>query len=292
MKRKQLIAGAMAVLLALTPIQGVRAEGGIAIDKSHFPDAHFREYVSSEFDKNEDGMLSGDEIGEATRVTCKGMDIRNLAGIEYFTKLKELYCSDNKLTTLDVSGCSGLKDLSFDGSKLSNLNMSGLTGLECVRCHNVTKLDVSKFTKLKSLECNDCKLQTLDVSGCTKLEDLMLEGCTIKKLNASGCTKLKRLDCSDNKIKHLDLRTNKKLRYLCCSKNKLRRLDLAKGAVNAIASNENSGSLTGNGGKDGKNLIITVATKKDQKKAKKLLKYGSGWDFAGAPKAKVIVRKK
>ena len=42
------------------------SDGAIMIDEEHFPDAKFRDYVSSTFDKNTDGLLSKEEIEAVT----------------------------------------------------------------------------------------------------------------------------------------------------------------------------------------------------------------------------------
>ncbi|MBE5900785.1 MAG: hypothetical protein E7280_02650 [Lachnospiraceae bacterium] len=194
MKRKQLVAGILAVLLAFTPIQSVRAEGGIALDTSHFPDKIFREYVSKKFDTDKDGMLSEIEIDDITAVDCSNKGISSLVGIEHFRWLKSLNCNNNKLTKLDVS---------------KNI---WLTSLRCKE-NKLTKLNVRKNTELYRLCCHKNKIRKLDVSRNEKLYTLF---------------------CQKNKLTKLDLRWNSKLCVLRAYNNKLRRVDLAKGHVDVM----------------------------------------------------------
>ena len=209
MKRKQFIAGVMAVLLALTPIQSVRAEGGVAVDEAHFPDALFREYVSARFDKNKDGVLSENEIEKATWVECHEMDIYTLAGIEYFTELKTLYCWDDKITILDVS----------QNTKLKQLNC---------RNNQLTKLDVSQNTNLAHLSCGGNQITELDVSGCsTALQWLFCEDNELMTLDVSGCTELGNLNCQNNQLATLDVSQNTNLSTLYCAGNKFTSLDVS-----------------------------------------------------------------
>lgn len=79
----------------------------------------------------------------------------SLEGIEYFTALDTLYCSNNQLTALDVSNCTLLKILSCDYNQL-------------------TALDVSGCTALQELDCSENQLTALNVSGCTQLTTLNL----------------------------------------------------------------------------------------------------------------------
>lgn len=122
---------------------------GIAINETNFPDANFRKYLLEQ-DYGSDGVLTETEIAEITYMDLPGTDIENLKGIEYFKGLEYLSCSDNKLTSLDVSGCSNLRGLFCSLNKL-------------------TSLDVSGCSMLNFLYCNDNQLTSLDVSGCSEL---------------------------------------------------------------------------------------------------------------------------
>lgn len=46
-----------------------------------------------------------------TVIDVSSKNIASLEGIQYFTALEELYCYDNTLTSLDVSGCKALETL-------------------------------------------------------------------------------------------------------------------------------------------------------------------------------------
>ncbi len=85
------------------PYEGEPADG-IEISEANFPDDNFRAYVSSEdIDRNRDGYLSDDEIVATTEINVSYLNISDLKGIEFFNGLKELNCSYNQLTSLDVS---------------------------------------------------------------------------------------------------------------------------------------------------------------------------------------------
>ena len=55
----------------------VFADGGVAIDEINFPDEKFRNYVK-QFDTNEDGTLSEDDIENIVYIDCSYMNILNL----------------------------------------------------------------------------------------------------------------------------------------------------------------------------------------------------------------------
>lgn len=175
----------LALLLALlaaavlAPVAAMASEPqSVEINDKNFPDARFQAYVK-DFDKDDDGSLSSDEIAKVKEINVSGRNISNLTGIEYFTALEELNCSSNQLTELDVS------------------KNTKLTYLSCELNEEMTRLDVSGCAALKELYCFWNPLTTLDVSDCAALETLNCSYNQLASLDVSGCTALETLDCSD-----------------------------------------------------------------------------------------------
>lgn len=209
--------------------QIVKAAEEIDINETNFPDAIFKEYVSSEFDKDSNGSLSEEEITKATNIYVYDKEIKNLKGIEYFTNLISLECSNNQLTSLDVSKNTYLQVLWCDFNQLTKLDISkntALTELVC-RVNQLTELDVNKNTALTSLSCYENPLTKLDISHNTALEDLCCSSNQLTELNLSNNTALKRLQCFSNQLQKLDLSKNTNLEILECHYNQLTELDLS-----------------------------------------------------------------
>ena len=180
---------------------------GVTIDNTNFPDANFRTVVKK-FDTNQDSSLSDTEIAAVKKINCSNKGITNLKGIEYFTSLNILWCTDNQLTALDVS------------------ENTALTKLNC--CFNkLTSLDVSKNTALTILECNANRLTSLDVSKNTALISLSCVCNQLTSLDVSKNTALTKLNCSINKLTALDVSKNMALTELYCNDNQLTSLDLS-----------------------------------------------------------------
>ena len=145
---------------------------GVTIDNTNFPDANFRTVVKK-FDTNQDSSLSDTEIAAVKKINCSNKGITNLKGIEYFTSLNILWCTDNQLTALDVSENTALTKLNCCFNKLTSLDVSkntALTGLKC-RNNQLTVLDVSKNTALTDLECRNNQLTSLDLSNTNIMND-------------------------------------------------------------------------------------------------------------------------
>ncbi len=220
---------ALALALALLPAASFAA-GDVAVNAATFPDARFREYVSSNFDTNGDGKLSAAEIAAVRTVNVYYGSCKDLTGIGYFTAMTDLNSTINMLGSLDVSRNTALKELVCQYDGLTELDVSrntALTVLDC--CYNrITDLDLSRNTALKSLACGDNPLTSLDLSNCAALEDLNLWSTTLKELDVSRNVALKRLICFGSGLTALDVSRNTALKSLECSFNQLTSLDLSK----------------------------------------------------------------
>lgn len=144
----------------------------VAINETNFPDENFRNYlINDTYSGGSDGILTDAEIKNITYLNVDGKKISSLKGIEFFTALKGLYCSNNQLTSLDVSRCTALTSLSCYENQLTSLNVSGCTALTDISCYNnkLTSLDVSSCTALITLKAYNNQLTSLDLSKNTSL---------------------------------------------------------------------------------------------------------------------------
>ena len=211
---------------------GFCAWGSVVVNETTFPDDVFRTYVLSSnasIDKNQDGVLSDDEIAEVTEIDVSEMGISSLQGIEYFTSLMTLYCGLNQLTELDVSKNTSLMSLECSTNQLTTLDVSKNLYLGMLGCgyNQLTALDVSKNTNLSFLEFTNNKLTAIDVSNNTNLMALGCMSNQLTELDVSKNTSLMSLNCSDNQLTTIDVSNNTSLMYLECGANQLTALDVS-----------------------------------------------------------------
>ena len=248
-RKARIGAAALAMSLALLPKltygANVRAEDTdeIAIDETNFPDAYFRANVSDpEIDTDGNGKLSETELSAVTSWYLTFNSISDLTGIEYFTSLKELYCSNNPLTsldlskntaleileasitdltTLDLSKCANLKKVSVFQSQLTSLDVSACTELTYLdlETNQVTALSLSENPKIEYLYCTNNQLTSLDVTKCTALKQLYCDQNKLTSLDVTNCTALQELYCDKNELTSLDVTKNTSLLELDCSNN-------------------------------------------------------------------------
>ena len=144
--------------------------------------------------------------GNVKKFSCRGNGIVTVRIKEINASnnkgLIELYCEDNQLSFLDISGLTALRLLDCDVNHLSSLDVSGLTALRRLECsyNNFSSLDVSGLTALTEMRCIFNNLSFLDVSGLTALERLDVSFCSIKAINISGCDSLIRIICERNQL--------------------------------------------------------------------------------------------
>lgn len=203
-------------------------DAGIAIDATNFPDANFRNYVLQRVDNNGDGILSTAEADAMTDMMVSYKQISSLQGIEYFTKLEDLTCSNNNLTSLDVSHNTELISLACASNQIAQLDVTMLTQLEGLNVgrNQLAQLDVSQNPKLNLLSASSNNLRELNVSNNPLLEILFIDGNAISSIDVTNNTKLYNLRCGNNQMKSLNLVNNPALKYLLCNGNALTHLDL------------------------------------------------------------------
>ncbi len=204
-------------------------------------DEKFWNFCLSNYDTNQDGLLSDEEIAAVTEMNCSGQELTSLQGIERFDNLTSLDCSENFLTTLDVSNNTKLlildcgynqittlditantvlKVLNCRENKLTALSLDNplLTELSCSENYEMTSMDVSKLPALQTLSCGNNPLGSLDVSNNPELKDLGCHNTNLTILDLSNNEQLVMLHCGINhNLTTLDVSRNKILSTLICS---------------------------------------------------------------------------
>ena len=225
----------------------------VALNSTNFPDATFRSYLRTLYTK---GYLNQTDINNRTSLDLDSRLISDLTGIEWFSALQRLYCSNNSLTSVNLSSNTNLILVDLRNNKLTSLNVSALTALESLYCGsnkltslqlppasssplhtieindnrftslnvsgrtNMVTLNLSNNTLLTALDCHgNSKLTTLYLTGCTALQTLDCYSNHLSVLNMSGLTALSYIDCRSNYFTSLDVSSLTALEYLYCSDN-------------------------------------------------------------------------
>lgn len=202
----------------------------------------FLQFCIREFDTDGDGEVSQYEADQVRTIDCSGMEIVKLTGIGKFSNLETLDCSNNRLTTLDLSqnrhlasltctrnalrkvtvaGCKELRTLDCAYNSLSSLDLSSASALQRVDCSNnsLSTLNVGGCSSLRTLDCSYNSLATLDLSKTAGIVTVTCKRNALASLLLTNCAELVSLDCSYNSVTKLDVKDCRKLSSLNCTDN-------------------------------------------------------------------------
>ncbi|MGN0341365.1 MAG: leucine-rich repeat domain-containing protein [Roseburia sp.] len=242
---KKVFAGIMAVgmiasMLGMTNLvyaneltsgnESLSESGSVEINEQNFPDKAFRDYVSENFDTDDEkGVLSQAELAAVNKIVVNFKSISSLAGVEKFPNLTYLDCGFNSLTALDTSQNKNLETLYCGGNQLTELKLRDNKALTSLNCgsNQLTSLDVTGNPDLEKLFCFYNQLEELDLSENDKLTTLECGDNNMTNLSVINNPNLVELDCKNNRLSELDLSENHDLQTLICSDNRLCYLDVS-----------------------------------------------------------------
>lgn len=128
------------------------AATNIEINADNFPDYYFRDAVRA-YDTNSNNVLEDKEIKRVVQIDVPSRNVESLEGIEYFTELESLRCSNSKLEKLDLSKNTALIKLDCRDNQLLSLDLSKNAALVELYCHDnelaELKLNSKTYDKLQ-----------------------------------------------------------------------------------------------------------------------------------------------
>jgi hypothetical protein len=134
--------------------------------------------------------------------------------------------TSNSNSSPTISGIAGTGGFFVYSTNITSIDVSGLTQLRTLSCNNnaqLSSLNVSGLTQLRTLYCNNnAQLSSLDVSGLTQLTTLQCNNNDqLSSLNVSGLTQLTSLECIDNQLSSLNVSGSTQLTTLKCNSNNI-----------------------------------------------------------------------
>ena len=206
-----------------------------------------------------DNLVPTNNISGRIELDVKGKNIQDLTGIEDFSALKKLDCSENFLTNIDVSLLSNLQILWCYGNQITNLNVDQNIALTALRCENneLSSLNLSNNINLVDLACEENQITSLDVTNNLNLNRFQCGNNLLSSLDVSRNTNLSYLSCEKNQLTELNLTTNSRLAVLICFFNQLTQLDLSQNSSLVVLECSNN-NLCRLNIKNGNNSNVTL----------------------------------
>ncbi|WP_298395775.1 T9SS type A sorting domain-containing protein [Flavobacterium sp.] len=135
---------------------------------------------SIKIDLNDNGIITVAEASlvyelDVSNVTPNG--IVSIAGVELFPNLRILDCSNNDITSINLTNLSLLQSLDCSSNDLgaNGIILNGCTGLTDLDVNGNNLLSTINFSTLVSLatiDLSSCSFTTVDVSNCVQLNSL------------------------------------------------------------------------------------------------------------------------
>jgi len=176
-----------------------------------------------------DDFVDTATIAVITTLNVQSLNITDLTGIEDFTALQELFCSNNQINGIDVSNNTNLTILHCNNNPLGSLDITTNTQLISLYCIStqLTALNISQNTNLENLNCGYNDIGTLNLSQNTNLLSLNCASNLLQALNIGQNPLLTTLNCSINQLTALNISQNTALTEISCQSNQITTLDVS-----------------------------------------------------------------
>lgn len=217
---------------SMQPITIYICQGGTAEQdiSGNIPDPDFRRFCVANYGCQ--GKLTASQASFFDGYMNIGSkNIHSLAGIEYFTSVTGLICSNNPLSHIDVSHNPSLTVLFCDNTNTTSLDISANRSLVSLSCRNnkLSELDLSENTHVQTLDCSYNLLSDLNLKNGAELTSV---DCSYNQLTALNLAPqqpyLQKIICNNNSLAALDVSHTIGLSQLDCSNNKLTTLNIVK----------------------------------------------------------------
>lgn len=175
------------------------------------PDANFKNYLISvpAINTNSDGQIQVSEAAAFSgTINASYKNISDLSGIEAFTALTGLDCSNNQLTGLDCTFNTSLKTLACRNNQLTGLNVMSNSLLTSISCENnlLPNLNIANNTALIAVSCGNNQLPSLFLDNNTSLQYLYCQDNQLTSLYLHQHLALKELRCNNNQLAILNVK--------------------------------------------------------------------------------------
>jgi uncharacterized repeat protein (TIGR01451 family) len=238
------------LLLTLTLLTSFFASAQIV----NIPDANFKNALLNHnpvIDTNGDGEIQVSEAEVVYSLTVIDKNILDMSGIESFTGIHNLYCTNNSISTLDISNNTLLTSL-FCGNnqlteldvsqninleylyvftnQLSNINLTNNTNLKelIIAQNQLTSLDISQNPNLTYLDFSTNNLSSIDISNNPDLLSIRGFNNQLSNIDVSNKPVLQQLLVNGNDLTSIDVTQNSELVILTCGENPITSLDVSQ----------------------------------------------------------------
>lgn len=114
----------------------------VKVDETLIPiqDAKFKKYLLDNFDKDGNGSISQPEANDIISIDCSSLGITSITEVKRFPNLESLNCSNNPITTLDISYNNKLTNVNCQNCNIKYIKENGIPD-SYIKDHNCLFID-------------------------------------------------------------------------------------------------------------------------------------------------------
>ncbi len=230
-----------AAMAAVCMAFSASATDDVAIDETNFPDETFRSYISENYDTDKNGVLSSEEIENATELSLAdpvfdedGNILQpdlDLTGIGHLKKLKSISVALYNVKNADLSSIEALTQINFSAGSVSGLVLGDMSSLEDCYLYNSDLTEVSLVDCEKLIQCgfnSNKQLTKLEIKNAPSLSGVDCSNNALVSFKLENCAMLISINCSDNRLTKLDITNCPMVGELNCSGNMIAQLDITQ----------------------------------------------------------------
>jgi uncharacterized repeat protein (TIGR01451 family) len=207
----------------------------------NIPDTNFKaKLIALGVDTNNDGQIQNSEAIDRVGLDVSNSNIADLTGIRSFLSIQSLNCSNNQLSTLNLSGLNDLFSFDCSNNAISAINFTGVN-LNIFVCefNQLSSLNINSMTNLELLNCNNNNLSSLNLSNMTNLLNLKCANNVLTSLNVNNSNQLSYIFCKNNLLTNLDFSLNTGFTGIDCSNNLINTINIIGRSLSFFKANNN-----------------------------------------------------
>lgn len=212
------------VLLNHSPIIDTNADGEIQTSEAQIPtvlNLAYTSYITTDFT----GLLAFTGLQNLNISNNKTTSL-DLTGL---TNLVTLDCRYSETATINVSGLTNLQDINCDYSSMSSINLSGCINLQTLLigvCNNLTSINLTGLNSLRTFTSYDNHFSSLNFSNFSNLETIGIgQSPFLSTLILTGCSSLQSIDANNCPISNMNTTGLTNLQTFNCRGNRFSSFD-------------------------------------------------------------------
>tara|TARA_R110000868_G_scaffold5201_8_gene31981 strand:+ start:2126 stop:3430 length:1305 start_codon:yes stop_codon:yes gene_type:complete len=182
-----------------------------------------------QIDINNDREIEINEALLVYTIDISNSDISNLNGLEFFSNISNLICSNNNITNFNFVQFPNIVNFYGNNNLLTSLSIDNNKNIDTIELRNnqLNSVSVTNCNNLWGLDCSNNNIISLDIKNLPNLFDFSFSNNSISNFNFTNLTNLTIVNFSNNLLTNLTFSNCPNIRRVICHNNLLTTLDFS-----------------------------------------------------------------